>query len=77
MLGLHIDHCLDLLRQALECHADPALEPYVGADGVTPLRHGSSGWGVKHFCRNYDALLQWGNEHDVEAYEQDFHEGSD
>lgn len=70
-LGSHIDHCFDYLRQAIECHADPALEPFIEADG-TPMLHGSSGWGVSHVCRDYSALVEWVNERNIPAFEGDF-----
>lgn len=62
-----------MIRQALECFADPTLEPMLNDDGVT-LSDGSedgsvglaSGWGgTPHVCRDIKALTEW-----VDAAEQ-------
>lgn len=58
-LGPHIEHCFDFLRQALMCHADLALEPWVEDDGVTRKPKGSSGWGTLHQCRNWNKVIEW------------------
>ncbi|OMP82637.1 hypothetical protein BK809_0006947 [Diplodia seriata] len=61
-LGPHITHCFDFIRQALVCFADATLEPFLEEDGVTLQPRGSSGWGVTHKCRNFDALVDWAQE---------------
>ncbi|GAW16608.1 hypothetical protein ANO14919_060410 [Xylariales sp. No.14919] len=43
----HIPHCLDALRQALQCLADPTL----------------GGHGALHECRDFEALKGWTDEH--------------
>jgi hypothetical protein len=58
-LGPHIEHCFDFLRQALMCHADLALEPWVEDDGITRRPTGSTGWGTLHQCRRWDKVLEW------------------
>lgn len=50
----HSAHCFDYLRQALMCAADTTLE---GKTEAGP------GWGSEHECTDYDALLEWANEH--------------
>ncbi|KAI1317562.1 hypothetical protein F5Y16DRAFT_148829 [Xylariaceae sp. FL0255] len=52
--AFHSAHCFDYLRQSIMCSADTNLE---GKTGSGP------GWGSKHICRDYDALLIWANEH--------------
>ncbi|KAI1739177.1 hypothetical protein F4680DRAFT_423079 [Xylaria scruposa] len=42
----HIPHCLDALRQALQCLADPTL----------------GGHGALHECRDFEALKSWTDE---------------
>jgi len=64
-LGPHIEHCFDYLRQAVLCHADLSLEPWVEDDGMTRKPKGSSGWGTLHQCRNWDNVLRWV---DIHAY---------
>jgi hypothetical protein len=41
----HATHCLNYIRQALLCHADPTLMPYVEY-GI--------GFGVTHQCRDWN-----------------------
>lgn len=60
----HIDHCFDMMRQTIECLADPGLEPFVKGDGHTPQR-GASGYGANHVCRDFDGLMEWVEEHDI------------
>ncbi|KEZ43964.1 hypothetical protein SAPIO_CDS4171 [Scedosporium apiospermum] len=50
----HSSHCFDYLRQAIMCAADTTLE------GDTEY---GPGWGSKHECKDYDAVLKWANEH--------------
>ncbi|KAI1263920.1 hypothetical protein F5Y18DRAFT_91209 [Xylariaceae sp. FL1019] len=48
----HSAHCFDYLRQSIMCSADTNLE---GETEAGP------GWGSKHECTDYDALLDWAN----------------
>ncbi|KAJ2974669.1 hypothetical protein NUW58_g8581 [Xylaria curta] len=50
----HSAHCFDYLRQSVICAADTNLE---GDTEAGP------GWGSVHQCTDYDALLDWANEH--------------
>lgn len=50
----HSAHCIDYLRQSIMCAADTNLE---GKTEAGP------GWGSKHECADYDAVLAWANEH--------------
>lgn len=50
----HSVHCFNNLRQGLMCNADTTLE------GKTKEGPGE---GSEHECVDYDALLQWANEH--------------
>jgi hypothetical protein len=50
----HSAHCFDYLRQSILCAADTNLE------GET---EGGPGWGSRHQCADYDAVLAWANEH--------------
>ncbi|KAH8806077.1 hypothetical protein F5884DRAFT_801584 [Xylogone sp. PMI_703] len=52
----HSAHCFDYLRQSILCAADTSLE---GKTEAGP------GWGSKHECKDYDAVLAWANEHTV------------
>lgn len=58
----HTYHCAELLRQALKCTADPALDPTVPGTGDQPGRR-TSGWNSTHVCRDYDRLFKWTESH--------------
>jgi len=49
----HSTHCYDYLRQSIMCAADTTLE---GKSEVGP------GWGSKHECKDYDAVVAWADE---------------
>ena len=49
----HSAHCFDYIRQSIMCSADTSLEGNTEA---------GPGWGSKHECTDYDALLNWVNE---------------
>ena len=48
---IHIEHCIDLLRQSLMCQADTTIE--ISEHG------GVTGFGTKHQCRDFDQLVRW------------------
>ncbi|KAI9666258.1 MAG: hypothetical protein M1821_004193 [Bathelium mastoideum] len=54
---MHALHCLDSLRQSLECHADDTPR----YTGFQP--HAVSGLGQHMKCRSWDALAAWGRQH--------------
>ena len=48
----HMRHCIDLLRQSLMCHADTTVEIKEGP-------RGAKGFGTTHKCRDWDQLVSW------------------
>jgi hypothetical protein len=50
----HTAHCFDYIRQGIMCAADTNLEGNTEA---------GPGEGSPHLCRDYDAVLEWANEH--------------
>ncbi|OTB03150.1 hypothetical protein M426DRAFT_321953 [Hypoxylon sp. CI-4A] len=50
----HSSHCFDYIRQSIMCAGDTNLE---GETETGP------GWGSKHECVDYDAMLAWANDH--------------
>ncbi|KAL4908423.1 hypothetical protein BDW74DRAFT_175105 [Aspergillus multicolor] len=58
----HITHCIDYLRQGVLCAADTTFEP-------TDFAGGSSGVGVVHVCRDFEALYTWADGEDRRAGE--------
>ena len=58
-----LDHCADLLRQKLMCDADVGLIPMYW------VKHHDHPWpdfSTVHQCRNFDAVLAWVKEHQVQ-----------
>lgn len=60
--GVHVGHCFDYLRQAIQCAGDLTLEP--SAQSSTGKVLGTvDGWGATHMCRSWDDALKWTLEH--------------
>ncbi|KIX93902.1 uncharacterized protein Z520_10239 [Fonsecaea multimorphosa CBS 102226] len=57
-IGKHFSHCIEIIRHALECYADPTLEPLFTDTGDHSAIL-ASGWGTKHTCRNFETLTEW------------------
>ncbi|KAE8146601.1 hypothetical protein BDV25DRAFT_143528 [Aspergillus avenaceus] len=64
--AVHIDHCVDALRQSIVCNAD-----------VTPISfiENRLGRGIfpdvtaTHVCRNFDEIVGWAKAHEVRDYQ--------
>ncbi|KAN0108455.1 protein of unknown function (DUF3328) domain containing protein [Hyaloscypha variabilis] len=57
----HEYHCLDYIRQAVQCAGDTTLD-YAGiviGDDGSQRRLGFSGEGSTHMCRDWDAISSW------------------
>lgn len=52
---IHIDHCLDQLRQAIQCHGDLSPVPLYNHPGV-PI---GLGVGQTHTCRKWEPIREW------------------
>ncbi|KAI1184162.1 hypothetical protein F5B17DRAFT_413218 [Nemania serpens] len=65
---LHVDHCLDQVRQALICSADVSVVYFDWSDVVEGLRPRVDN---KHTCRNYSKILDWAKSRHVDA--KDWH----
>jgi hypothetical protein len=50
----HTAHCFDYIRQGIMCSADTNLEGNTEA---------GPGEGSPHECKDYDAVLEWANQH--------------
>ncbi|TDZ31335.1 Oxidase ustYa [Colletotrichum spinosum] len=57
---MHLEHCIDALRQAVMCSADVTPHPWVWKDGQN--REVAD---VMHSCRNFDAIRDWARPRDV------------
>ncbi|KAK6535731.1 hypothetical protein TWF694_002180 [Orbilia ellipsospora] len=52
----HLDHCVDMIRQAIMCHSD--ISPFVwGRDPRDGKAKGISS--VTHTCRDFEAIQKW------------------
>lgn len=59
---LHLNHCIDILRQQLMCTADAGLITYQWVKGYERPYPDFSTW---HKCRAIDKLWEWNEEHAV------------
>lgn len=51
-------HCIELIRQAVRCDADPTLDPAFNLTDQ-PGTYASLGWGSEHICRDYGKLYDF------------------
>ncbi|CCM06778.1 uncharacterized protein FIBRA_09077 [Fibroporia radiculosa] len=58
----HLDHCLEMLRQNLMCHADIALITY---DWVAGFPKPFPDFSTVHQCRDFGKIQQWERENRV------------
>ncbi|KAK4498486.1 hypothetical protein PRZ48_011144 [Zasmidium cellare] len=59
---VHVDHCIDYLRQAIMCSGDMTLEHYTMLDNGT-LGPGVNGYFVNHQCKNWDSIVDFATNH--------------
>lgn len=52
----HIDHCIDIIRQSIQCHADLTVIPTKWYDGLGRDFIDSD---QTHTCRNFEKVRQW------------------
>lgn len=58
----HVDHCVEVLRQATMCHGDMSLiKPNVKGHSYT----GYDGWGNEHLCRDWGAIEDIVRQHGI------------
>lgn len=59
MWKVHVEHCFEYLRQAIQCGGDLIIE------GNSPIKVGKghatsvTGWGVEHDCINFEKLREF------------------
>ncbi|KKZ61176.1 hypothetical protein EMCG_04225 [[Emmonsia] crescens] len=61
----HVDHCIDMVRQALMCHADTTLITWNGT-----FVDAEPDFYAKHQCRNFDLIHKWSKKHEVNMEEE-------
>lgn len=64
-----LEHCIDSIRQSLQCSADLTPVPWVGMSGSSGKISPNISQ-VHHKCRNWEAIHQWALYHQLEDYEQ-------
>ena len=62
-----LDHCLDTLRQFVQCKADVALLTY---DWIPGYRRPWPNFSVQHECRNWNTIDQWAADHYLDIDDQ-------
>ncbi|KAL2000729.1 hypothetical protein VTN02DRAFT_2700 [Thermoascus thermophilus] len=64
----HLDHCVDLLRQALMCNPDTSIITFKSVDTqASPVPE----YGLPRRCRDFEAILQWGLDRGVRPGEEE------
>ncbi|MCJ1263254.1 hypothetical protein MMC22_003124 [Lobaria immixta] len=66
-LHRHLDHCADLLRQALMCNGDTSVITFKWTDDHKLPR---PNYGLPRRCRSYEQILQWGLSHQATLSDQ-------
>ncbi|PGH08341.1 hypothetical protein AJ79_06028 [Helicocarpus griseus UAMH5409] len=56
----HIDHCIDMIRQALMCHADTTLITWKGT-----FNRPEPDFNAEHQCKKFDKIRDWAKNHEV------------
>ncbi|KAK4085882.1 hypothetical protein Purlil1_9839 [Purpureocillium lilacinum] len=55
----HVDHCVETLRQTIQCQSDLTPVPHVWSEGKGMYIADTS---LEHTCRDYDAVMEWQDE---------------
>ncbi|KAF4637013.1 hypothetical protein G7Y89_g1076 [Cudoniella acicularis] len=64
-LPVHIDHCLDIVRQSIQCRADTTIITYWWTD---KSRVPETDFYGEHECINWDMFEAWADQHTVDIY---------
>ncbi|KAG2134403.1 uncharacterized protein EDB93DRAFT_1254523 [Suillus bovinus] len=59
---IHLDHCIEILRQVIMCHSDVTMVTY---DWVEGLDDPYPNFSVPHQCRDVEKILDWIDVHRV------------
>ncbi|KAI9814389.1 MAG: hypothetical protein M1827_003245 [Pycnora praestabilis] len=59
---VHIDHCVEMLRQFVMCNADAGI---VTAHWIEQRNRPWPDFNTKHVCRDFEGLLDWTREHQL------------
>ncbi|KAG1856588.1 hypothetical protein C8R48DRAFT_299319 [Suillus tomentosus] len=59
---IHLDHCIEMLRQNIMCRADVTMLTYDWVEGV---KDPFPNFRIPHRCRNFEKVLDWVDAHRV------------
>jgi hypothetical protein len=62
MVLILTDHCIDMIRQVLMCHADTGLITFHWTEEKIVPTPDFSTW---HQCRDPEQILQWARDHEA------------
>ncbi|RAK95913.1 oxidase ustYa family protein [Aspergillus ibericus CBS 121593] len=67
----HVDHCMELLREAIICRGDPTLSGFrwIGPDEGGEGYHLTVEAPGYHTCVNWEKLRAWNDERAIDAFE--------
>ncbi|KAF3491033.1 uncharacterized protein GIQ15_00550 [Arthroderma uncinatum] len=63
----HADHCIDIIRQALSCSADPTLITFKPNDPFEPVE---ADFSATHACTNFDKVHDWATSRAINMTEE-------
>ncbi|OKL64633.1 hypothetical protein UA08_00947 [Talaromyces atroroseus] len=61
-LRLHVDHCIDILRQNIMCTGDTSV---ITHNWVQGYQFPYPNFNTQHKCRNFDKIVEWEKEHQI------------
>ncbi|GFF41230.1 hypothetical protein IFM51744_04735 [Aspergillus udagawae] len=67
---LHLDHCIDALRQSIMCSSDISPIVYSWNEAAQRVKGNS---GTVHTCRDFEAIRQWAIEHQAPEIDYSVH----
>lgn len=70
----HVGHCLDHLRQGVQCHVDVTPDIWIWN---TTLKANRPRLDTMHTCRNYDLVRDWAREHNLKGMQWSVHAKDD
>ncbi|KAI4247944.1 MAG: hypothetical protein L6R42_009450, partial [Xanthoria sp. 1 TBL-2021] len=62
MVRIHVDHCIEILRQKLTCDADVGVITY---NWVAVRDLPWPNFNVLHKCRNFEGVVEWSKKHNA------------
>ncbi|EAS34747.3 uncharacterized protein CIMG_00101 [Coccidioides immitis RS] len=63
----HVDHCIDIVRQALMCQADTTLITFNDDGALAPVK---PDFEATHACQNFDKVHDWAREREFNMTEE-------